>query len=103
MIRTDHVGTVGAGLLTKQSVTIVRQVRLDRRPLLETAVDADLFVDRDQELDRLLRALELGLNAAVGGPDGSGRTSLLRRLVFRLRALDRPTVFVGASGLDSPE
>lgn len=78
-------------------------MRLDRRPLLETAVDADLFVDRERELDRMLRALDLELNVAVGGPDGSGRTTVLRRLVFRLRALDRPVVFVGASGADSPQ
>jgi hypothetical protein len=78
-------------------------VRLDRRPLLETSVDAELFVDRAAELDRMLRAIDLGLNVALDGPVGSGRTSVLRHLVFRLRAADRPVVFVGASGADSPE
>jgi hypothetical protein len=78
-------------------------VRLDRRPLLETAVDADLFVDRARELERILRALDLELNVAVGGPDGTGRTSLLRRLVHQLQMSERPVLFVGASGAGEPE
>lgn len=78
-------------------------MRLDGRPLLETAVDADLFVDRDRELDRMLRALDLGLNVALGGPDGSGRTTVLRQLVFRLRARGRSVVFVGAAGAETSE
>lgn len=78
-------------------------MRLDRRPLLETSGDAQLFVGRTPELGRILRAVELGLNVAVDGPVGSGRTSVLRQLVLRLRSLDRPVVFVGASAAESPE
>src|SRR4051812_14880313 len=60
-------------------------MRIDRRPLLDTTVDADLFVGRDAELQRLLRAVDLDLNAAVTGAHGLGRTSLLRRLMWCLR------------------
>ena len=78
-------------------------MRLDRRPLLDTALDAELFVDRERELDRVLRALDLELNVAIGGPEGSGRTSMLRRIVYRLRSSDRQVVFVGGSGAERAE
>jgi hypothetical protein len=61
-------------------------MRVDRRPLLDTAVDADLFVDRQAELARLLRAVDLGLNAVVAGPRGVGTTSLLRHVLWCLRS-----------------
>lgn len=51
-----------------------------------TASDADhlLFADRGEELKRVCRALDLGLNIYVWGPRGAGRTSLLHQ-VQRLR------------------
>ena len=75
------------------------QVRVDRRPLLDTAVDADLFVDREQELSRLLRAVELGLSACVTGAPGAGTTSLLRHLAWRLRAAGTEPVQLSAADL----
>jgi hypothetical protein len=65
-------------------------MRLDRRPLLDTALDADLFVDRVAVLDRLTRAAELGLNAAVSGTRGAGKTSLLRRVAWLTRGAAGP-------------
>jgi energy-coupling factor transporter ATP-binding protein EcfA2 len=61
------------------------RVRLDRRPLLDTAPDADLFVGRSDELARLRRSVDLDLNAAVVGERGSGKSSLLRHLAWTLR------------------
>lgn len=57
---------------------------LSRRPLLSTALDRKLFVDRSKELDRLLKDVQLGFNALVVGNRGSGKTSLLRRFANRL-------------------
>jgi hypothetical protein len=59
--------------------------RIDRRPLLDTAGDAELFVDRQDQLARLERAVTLRLNAVVTGPAGAGATSLLRHLTWQLR------------------
>ncbi|MBM7785262.1 ATP-binding protein [Tenggerimyces flavus] len=58
---------------------------MSNRPLLDTRTDADLFVGRELELNRLTRAVELGLNALVVGTAGVGKTSLLRQLAYRLR------------------
>ena len=55
------------------------------RPLLDNDADTRYFVDREQELAILNEAINRGLNAVVLGKRGSGRTSLLRQFVFRLR------------------
>jgi len=75
-------------------------MRLDRRPLLDTTVDADLFVGREAEVARLLRAVELSLNTVVTGCHGIGRSSLLRRLAFCLRQRQVETVQISAAGVD---
>ena len=75
-------------------------MRVDRRPLLDTAVDADLFVGRAAELARLRRAVELGLNAVVTGPAGMGTTSLLRHLAWRLRGEGVEPVQVSAADVE---
>ena len=90
--------------------------RLSGRPLLDTRADAALFVDRDAELDRLIRAVAEGLNVLVSGARGLGRTSLLRQLAYRMaggqavRVLDatswtEPGAFLhrvaGAVGIDT--
>lgn len=54
-------------------------LQLSQRPLTASAADAALFVDRSSELQRLGRAVDLGLNSLVIGDRGSGRTSLLHR------------------------
>ncbi len=74
---------------------------MDRRPLLDVASDVDLFVGRESELARLRRSIDLGLNVAVVGEPGSGKSSLLRRLAWseRRERADRPEpVQFSASG-----
>lgn len=53
---------------------------LGQRPLTASDADHQLFADRSSELHRVSRALDLGLNAYVHGPPGSGRTSFLRQI-----------------------
>ena len=53
---------------------------LGQRPLTASDADQRLFADRTSELQRVRRALDLGLNAYVHGPPGSGRTSFLRQV-----------------------
>ena len=53
---------------------------LSQRPLTASDADHRLFADRSSELRRVLRALDLGLNAYVHGARGSGRTSFLRQV-----------------------
>ena len=53
-------------------------LELSARPLLASALDADLFVDRERELAALERRTGARLNALVVGQ--AGVTSLLLRL-----------------------
>ena len=53
---------------------------LGQRPLTASDADHQLFAHRTSELHRVSRALDLGLNAYVHGPPGSGRTSFLRQV-----------------------
>ena len=53
---------------------------LGQRPLTASDADHQLFADRSSELQRVRRALDLGLNAYIHGPPGSGRTSFLRQV-----------------------
>ena len=55
-------------------------ILLGQRPLTASDADHRLFADRSSELQRVSRALDLGLNAYVHGPPGSGRTSFLRQV-----------------------
>jgi hypothetical protein len=55
------------------------------RPLLDNPVDAALFVDREAELEELIAAVRMRFNCLVYGEPGSGKTSLLRALVYRAR------------------
>ena len=63
---------------------------LSGRPLLDTRPDNELFVDRADELGRIRAALEQGLNCLVGGERGSGKTSLVRALMFQARQHEDP-------------
>src|SRR5918911_2600189 len=78
-------------------------MRLDTRPLLETAPDADLFVDRKDELERVLRAAASDLNTLILGDRGIGKTSLLRHAAYHLHEESRNVVVVDAGLTDSPE
>ena len=53
---------------------------LGQRPLTASDADHQLFAGRSSELQRVRRALDLGLNAYINGPPGSGRTSFLRQV-----------------------
>ena len=63
---------------------------LSGRPLLDTRPDYELFVDRADELGRIGAALEQGLNCLVVGERGSGKTSLVRALMFQARQHEDP-------------
>jgi hypothetical protein len=79
---------------------------LSARPLLDNAVDAALFVDREDSLARITTALERGLNVLVTGDPGLGKTSLVRQVMYRARTPDPvaplgeyPMRFVRAEGI----
>ena len=55
-------------------------ILLGQRPLTASDADHRLFANRSSELQRVQRALDLGLNAYVWGSPGSGRTSFLRQV-----------------------
>lgn len=61
----------------------VRAQALSNRPLLATAQDAERFVDRGGLVSRIERALQQRLNVLILGDWGSGRTTLLRHLLWR--------------------
>jgi DNA-binding MarR family transcriptional regulator len=68
--------------------------RLSPRPLLATEADQSLFIDREDETSRIMKALASSLNTLVVGEAGIGKSSLLHHVESRLRLLERPAVFV---------
>jgi len=58
-------------------------MQLSGRPLLDNAADHALFVGREDALARIDRALRSGLNCLVVGDPGSGKTSLVRAMMYR--------------------
>ena len=60
-------------------------MKLSGRPLLDTRPDHELFVDRVEEITRIRASLGQGLNCLVVGERGSGKTSLVRALMFEER------------------
>jgi AAA domain len=70
-----------------------------------TRADAKLFVDRGRELVRIRRALDQGLNYLVHGERGSGKTSLIRHVMFlegQHQLGDKDFTFVSGSGRKTP-
>jgi len=65
-------------------------MKLSGRPLLDTRPDHELFVDRVDEIGRIRAALGKGLNCLVVGERGSGKTSLVRALMFEERQVAVP-------------
>lgn len=59
-------------------------MNLSGRPLLDNPADQALFVGRDAELRRIERSLRSGLNCLIVGDPGSGKTSLMRALMYRV-------------------
>lgn len=80
-------------------------MELPARPLLASALDARLFVDRKAELETLKRNAESRLNSLVVGSPGIGKTSLLHQLERRLdgHAELEPIFVEGAGSAASPE
>jgi DNA-binding MarR family transcriptional regulator len=80
-------------------------MELPARPLLASALDARLFVDRKVELETLERNAESRLNSLVVGPPGIGKTSLLHQLERRLDSHEElePIFVDGAGRAASPE
>jgi hypothetical protein len=72
---------------------------LQGRPLLATAADAQLFVDRAEELAQLERSVGRGFNVALHGERGVGKSSLLHQLELRQRE-SRRVAYVEATGVD---
>jgi hypothetical protein len=69
-------------------------VELSGRPLLGTAADSPLFVDREDELNVVVRSVDLRTNVLVLGSRGSGKTSFLQQVGSRLSDKDFRAVFV---------
>ncbi len=65
-------------------------MQLSGRPLLDNAADHALFVGRDDALARIDRALRSGLNCLVVGDPGSGKTSLVRAMMYRTTESAQP-------------
>lgn len=59
-------------------------MNMSGRPLLDNPADYGLFVGRADALQRIERSLRSGLNCLVVGDPGSGKTSLVRALMFRV-------------------
>jgi hypothetical protein len=78
---------------------------LSARPLLASQLDAELFVDREQELASLERSARARLNALVVGERGVGKTSLLHQLERRLESdAELAPIFIeGARRAERPE
>lgn len=70
---------------------------LSSRPLLDTRPDSSLFINRKEEIDVLLGVQRAGFNAIVFGERGSGKTSLLRQLQYRMRQESKDPIFVDGS------
>ena len=77
-------------MLTLLTESIVNDMTLSGRPLLDTRPDHVLFVDRVDEMSRVRAALNQGLNCLVVGERGSGKTSLVRALMFQARQHAEP-------------
>ncbi len=74
---------------------------LSGRPLLATRADTELFVGRAAELALARRALHDGLNCAVTGAQGCGRTSFIHLV---LAGRPAPQVLIrGAAAADASE
>ncbi|MGH3368580.1 MAG: AAA family ATPase [Nocardioidaceae bacterium] len=73
-------------------------LQISQRPLQASAADAELFVNRAAELEKLSRAVRHGFNSMVLGERGVGKTSLLRRFEGQLEDAGTECRFIEASG-----
>jgi len=68
-------------------------MQLSGRPLLDNAADQSLFVGRAAALRRIERSLRSGLNCLIIGDPGSGKTSLVRALMYQAIEVESPLRF----------
>jgi Cdc6-like AAA superfamily ATPase len=76
-------------------------MQLSARPLLDNAADQALFAGRDPFLRKIDRSLRTGLNCVVVGDPGSGKTSLVRALMYRADASGDPVHFSYLRAVDA--
>lgn len=78
-------------------------MNLTSRPLLATQRDQALFAGRAWEIEEVSRDLKRGFNVIVEGDRGSGKTSLLRALMWAHHTDEQrsagTTIYVRAAGL----
>lgn len=72
-------------------------MELTNRPLLDNAPDAELFVPDEVLMGRLAQAVAAELNVLLIGEPGSGKTTVLRQLLYTDRDLRPRFVFVNGS------
>jgi hypothetical protein len=75
---------------------------LDGRPLQDNALDARLYLERGRLHERLRRAVSSRYNTLLLGKRGSGKTTELAQLAFRLREDDVPVAFADVGLAESP-
>jgi hypothetical protein len=75
-------------------------MELRGRPLFDNPLDAQLFVPRP-EVERLERNSDEGINTLVLGEPGSGKTSLLRNILFRLRERGQQPLWIEGAFADN--
>jgi len=75
-------------------------MELSGRPLFDNALDAELFVARP-EVERLERNSRERINTLLVGEPGSGKTSLLRNVLLRLREQEEPAIWVDGALAES--
>lgn len=78
-------------------------LQLSQRPLSASSADAALFVGREREIDKILRAVRLNLNCLVLGDKGVGKTTILHQVERRLREDDVAVRFVGAGTVEDTQ
>jgi hypothetical protein len=76
-------------------------LQLSQRPLTSSAVDGELFVDRQAELELLQRSYTLRLNTLLLGGRGVGVTSLVRRFQRRVDDSGGFAFYVEAGSADT--